>query len=67
MSVLRSFLERLLGPDAMGHIPGRPGDHDRQARIDRAVKRIEDIERDVFTEQLKRAWRGETDAPRESP
>lgn len=56
---LLSFLERLLGPDAVGHIPGRPDDHHRQARIDRAVQRVEQAERDVFTDQLRRAWRGE--------
>lgn len=59
MSVLWGFLERLLGPDALGHIPGRPDDHERQERIDRAVKQIEQIEKDVFTDQLRRAWRGE--------
>ncbi len=59
MSVLWGFIERLLGPDAVGHIPGRHDDHDKQARIDRAVKQVEQIERDVFTNNVRRAWQGE--------
>lgn len=53
------FIERLLGPEAAGRIPARPDEGQTQARIDHAVRQIEQVERDVFTDQLRRAWKGE--------